>query len=138
MGEVVQFRRRTSRAVSGSNRKDAPGDVCLTEVENQFFEVFWKALHESGQEPPPELNLPGGTRVVHRALVSKAYRIICVQEDGSQPISANTIKSRWRRSTRRLLEQGVIGFQEPFLWHTGKSVLGKLFTQQPHRPGGAA
>ncbi|WP_156928894.1 hypothetical protein [Bradyrhizobium sp. th.b2] len=119
------------------NRTGAPGGFRLTDIEDLFFDVLWTQLHEAGQEAPRELNLPPGTRVVHRSLVSKAYRISSVREDGSQPISENTIKSRWTRSTRRLLTENVIGFHEPYFWHTGKPVLGKPATQQ-HRPGGAA
>src|ERR1700726_3863202 len=101
MGEVIQFRPlRTSCGVTEPNRTGAPSGVLLTEIEDLFFDVLWKQLHQAGQEAPPELNLPRGTRVVHRAIVSKAYRISSAPEDGSHPISENTIKSRWKRSTR--------------------------------------
>lgn len=138
MGDVIKFRPRTPFAAPASKRANAPGAVVLTEVENQFFDVFLKVLQESGQEAPIELNLSRSTRVVHRAFVSRAFRINCVSGDSSQPLSENTIKSRWRRSTGRLQKFGVIGYCDPFLWLTGLPVLGKSFPQQPHRPGGAA
>jgi hypothetical protein len=135
MGEIIQFRPTLRCGVTEPNRTGAPGGVLLTEIENLFFDVFWKQLHEHGAEAPPELNLPRGTRVVHRVIVSKAYRISFAE--GSQPVSDNTVKSRWSRSTKRLRTDKVIAFQEPYFWWTGKPVLGKPATQQ-HRPGGAA
>lgn len=138
MGDVIKFRPRTSFAAPTSNRANAPGGVRLTEVEDQFFEIFWKVLQESGQEAPPDLHLPRGTRVVHRALVSRAYRQSFLPVNGAQPISENTLKSRWRRSTSRLIKFGVIAYSDPHLWHTGVEVVGKPATQHHHRPGGAA
>ncbi|WP_024340996.1 AAA family ATPase [Bradyrhizobium japonicum] len=108
---------------------DTKGGFKLTDIEDQFFKAFWKALHESGQEAPPELGLSRSTHVVHRALVSKIYRQSAIPEDGSQPVSENTLKSRWSRSTGRLKKLGVIGFQEPWFWWTGKPIIGMPATQ---------
>lgn len=138
MGDVIKFRPRTSFAVPASSRANALGGVQLTKVEDQFFDVFWQELLESGIDAPTELHLPIGTRVVHRALVSRAFRISCVTGDGMEQISENTLKSRWRRSTGRLIKFGVIAYSDPFLWHTGVAVVGKPATQHHHRPGGAA
>jgi hypothetical protein len=135
MGEVIQFRPLRSACELTEPNQTCAGGVRLTKVEDLFFDVLWRQLQEAGQEAPPELNLPSGTRVVHRAIVSKAYRISCA--DGLQVISENTIRSRWRRATCRLRKHEVIGFQEPYFWHTGKPALGKPATQL-HRPGGAA
>src|ERR1700742_2795724 len=96
---------------------------------------FGSISMSSASNPPPELHLPRGTRVVHRAVVSRAYRISFAPEDQTQPISENTIRSRWARSAKRLRQDKVIGYQEPYFWWTGKPVLGKPATQQ-HRPGG--
>ncbi|WP_456665436.1 hypothetical protein [Bradyrhizobium sp. USDA 3240] len=119
------------------NRTGVPGGFKLTDIEDLFFDVLWWQLHEAGHEAPPELHLPRGTRVVHRSIVSTAYKRSSIPQDGSQSISENTIKSRWDRSARRLRKFNVIGFHEPYFWWTGMPVLGKPATQQ-HRPGGAA
>jgi hypothetical protein len=133
MGEVVQF----PRAHLMSRARNEPDVIRLTEIEELFFDVLWKQIRDHGADAPFELHLPLGTRVVHRSIVSKAYRISSLPSDASQQLSENTIKSRWLRSTRRLRENGVIGFQEPYFWHTGAPVLGKPATHQ-HRPGGVA
>jgi hypothetical protein len=146
MGEVIQFRPRLRTSATERNRT---GGVLLTAVEDQFFDVFWKQLHECGEEAPAWLQLPRGTKVVHRAAVSKAYRASAIPQDGSQPISDNTVKSRWDRSARKLRKFDVIGFHEPYFWWTGRPVLGKSATQRTshfedrddpnnNRPGGAA
>jgi KaiC/GvpD/RAD55 family RecA-like ATPase len=101
----------------------------LTDIEDQFFGVLWKQLMEAGADAPPELNLPKGTRVVHRSVVGKAYRESSIPEDGAQPVNSNTVKARWDRSSRRLRKFDVIGFQEPYFWWTGKPILGRPATQ---------
>lgn len=108
---------------------DSRGGFKLTDIEDQFFKAFWKALHESGQEAPIELNLSRSTRVVHRAIVSRLYRQSAIPEDGSQPVSENTLKSRWSRSTGRLKKLGIIGFNEPWFWWCGKPIIGMPATQ---------
>lgn len=113
-----------------ARKPDTKAGFRLTDIEDLFFDVLWKQLHEMGQEAPPELQLPRGTRAVHRATVGKAYRESSIPQDGSEPISDNTVKSRWDRSSRRLRKFGVIGFKEPYFWWTGKPVLGKPATQQ--------
>jgi hypothetical protein len=115
---------------------DAPGGFRLTAVEDQFFDVLWRCLNEHGVPAPDDMKLPPNTRVVHRAMVSKAYRISSVPQDGAQPVSVNTVKSRWDRSASKLRKFNVIGFAEPYIWWTGAPVLGKPDTQR--RPGGAA
>lgn len=112
-----------------TRKSDNKSGFRLTDIEDQFFKAFWKALHESGQEAPPELGLSRATKVVHRALVSKLYRQSVVPEDGSQPVSENTLKSRWNRSTGKLKKVGVIGFVEPYFWWTGKPIVGMPATQ---------
>jgi hypothetical protein len=114
----------------GEEKKaDTKGGFKLTDIEDLFFDVLWKQLHEAGSEAPPELHLPRGTKVVHRSIVSAAYRRSSIPQDGSQAASDNTIKSRWDRSARKLRKFNVIGFSEPYFWWTGKPVLGKPATQ---------
>ncbi|MGC2778046.1 MAG: AAA family ATPase [Bradyrhizobium sp.] len=110
-------------------KSDTKGGYRLSDIDDLFFSVLWTQLHEAGSEAPPELGLPRGTRAVHRAIVSKAYRDNSIPQDGTKPVSENTVKSRWDRSSRRLRKDGLIGFKEPHFWWTGKPVLGKPATQ---------
>ena len=146
MGEVIQFRSKLCVA-TGPDMTGASDGFRLTDIEDLFFDVLWKQLHERGEEPPPALQLPRGLKVVHRTAVGRAFRARHVPEDGSLPISDNTVKSRWDRSARRLRKFNIIGFSEPYFWWTGKPVLGKPATRRRfedrddpnnNRPGGAA
>lgn len=120
-----------SEAEKSADKKPAggKGGMRLADIEDHFFDIFWKVLHEQGTLSPPELGLPKTTRAVHRATISKAYRDGSIPQDGSEPVSSNTVKSRWTRSTGRLRKLGIIGFREPFFWWTGKPVAGKPATQ---------
>jgi hypothetical protein len=114
---------------AGFKKTDTKGGFRLTNIEDLFFDVLWKQLYDAGGEAPPELGLPRGTRVVHRAIVSKAYKESSIPQDGAQVVSENTVKSRWDRSAQKLRKFNVIGFKEPYFWWTGKPVLGKPATQ---------
>ena len=103
--------------------------IKLTDIEDNFFKVMWKELSRLGEPAPPELQLPPRTLVVHRATVSKAFRESFIPEDGKVAPSPNTINSQWKRSTGRLRKFGVIGFNEPWFYWTGKAVLGMPGTQ---------
>lgn len=98
--------------------------IKLTDVEDHFFKVLWKEIGRVGEPAPPVLGLKANQLVVHRATVSNAYKLSLIPEDGSGAVSANTIKSRWTRATSRLRKVGVIGFEEPFFYWTGRPVMG--------------
>lgn len=106
-------------------KSDTKAGFKLTDIEDHFFRVLWKALEDSGEPAPVGSGIPVNTRVVHRADVSKAYKESSIPEDGGLAVSPNTIKTRWTRATGRLRKFGVIGFREPWFWHTGKPIVGK-------------
>jgi len=114
---------------NASKKPETKAGFKLTDIEDHFFKVLWKELQEGGVPAPSELGLAPTVRVVHRAAVSKAYKESSIPQDGGGAVSANTIKTRWTRSTDRLRKFGVIGYREPFFWWSGKPILGMPATQ---------
>lgn len=104
--------------------KETRQGIKLSDHEDYFFKVLWKALTEIGEPAPPALNLPLNRLVVHRANVSDRYKRGLIPDDAAGAVSNNTIKSRWQRATSRLRKLGVIGFEEPYFYWTGKPVMG--------------
>jgi hypothetical protein len=118
-----------AEADASGKKSDTKAGFKLTDIEDHFFKVLWKELEDSGVPAPGGMGIPSGTRVVHRADVSKAYKESSIPEDGGLAVSPNTIKTRWTRATGRLRKFSVIGFKEPFFWWTGKPIFGKPETR---------
>lgn len=108
-----------------AKKQDTKAGFKLTDQEDHFFTVLWKALQERGASAPPAFGLPPATKVVHRADVKKLYSATFIPKDGSAPESENTIGSRWTRATGKLRRFNVIGYQDNLFWWTGKAILGK-------------
>lgn len=106
-------------------KPDAAGFVG-TDLDRQFLRCVLDSITEHGQVPPQDVRCPPRiTRAVH---LKHAKRLYWDQYagglDGTDEQKQETLRKRWRRAHDRMVQYGVIGSQDPWLWFTGKPVMG--------------
>ncbi len=97
-----------------------------SEKDRQLLSCVLEALRDQGQIPPQDVNCPNRiSRVVSLGTVKKLYwRQYAGGEDGSEDQKKNALRQRWKRAHDRLVQYGIIGSDDPWLWVTGKPVRG--------------
>lgn len=97
-----------------------------SDLDRQFLTVVLDALKEFGQVPPQDVNCPNRiSRVVDLKHAKKFYwQRYAGGEDGDEQTKKNTLRQRWQRAHNRMVQYGLIGSDDPWLWFTGKPVKG--------------
>lgn len=108
-------------AVSG-----AQAGFKLSESEDEAFRALWAAIKEDGVEAPASLQLPAGVRVVRWAHWRNHFLKIdsAAAGDEDETKRAERIKKRIERAGKSLLKFGIIGRDNPWIWHSGRPVRG--------------
>ncbi len=102
----------------------------LSVNESVVFRALLDALRTQGEQAPSSLRLPLGTKVVRASHWKKAFEAIALIEIGeendeeAQKRRADAIRKQIKRAGESLLKFNIIGRSEPFVWWTGKAVLG--------------
>lgn len=124
---------------SGSTQIEEEGPDGITVAGNNadVLRAIYDAVRAQGQLPDVRLGLPSSVRVVSRAVVSERLRELYRGADADEEVLAGTPLSeddrKRRNDVRRkaaersrsyLLQRGVIGMDDNWIWLTGKRVRG--------------
>jgi hypothetical protein len=91
--------------------------------EMLFMHALFEALIDHGQPPP--LKLPGEiTKAVDIRHVRAAMKVRMISGEEDSTKADNRFRAAFKRAGDTLRRGGVIGFQNPLTWYTGKPVNG--------------
>ena len=92
--------------------------------EPAVFAAFWKAFKEKGVMATAEMEqakVPSGTIAVHYRDWRDAY-IAGLPDDGSVATTEAAVSKVWARNSQGLRKFGVLGYERPWIWWTGKPI----------------
>lgn len=95
-------------------------------TEATFLHILADAIEQEGQMPAPELKLAANVKlVVNVERVKQMWRERMFNtEDGTEETIEARLRQRWSRTTKTLLQYGVIGSLSPWLFMTGREAKG--------------
>ncbi len=91
-----------------------------------FMRALYAATDAHGVPPGQVgISLPVNIlKVVNGDHVRAEFRKRIIREGGDEKAHADKIRQAWKRSTADLRKAGVLGYEDPFMWWTGKLVRG--------------
>ncbi len=114
---------------------DKPQGFKLRDMEQEAFRALVKAINKSGTKAPADKSgIPADALVVKYSEWKREYAAIAsfTAEDGN---ADEALKKRLQRYGRSFLRFGLIGRDNPYLWRTGKPVVGFRSAQVYVPPG---
>lgn len=137
-GEAV-----TSCVVREPNTDGEPGETSkpsdvgqrLTPQCEVFLRAIYRALSDHGEDAPPALGLPAGTRVVKWKRLGEVFAGMAF--DGADEVDPkkrqDKLSQAMKRHGERLMQLNIIMRENPHVWLTGKKVRG--FARRPDSAG---
>lgn len=103
--------------------------ISLTAQAQIFYRAVNVALDEHGEPAPPSLGLPVGVRVVEWKHVRDAFGRMSFEEEGDgsekeRKRHVEAVRKALQRHGEKLLADGIIMRERPYVWLTGKRVRG--------------
>jgi hypothetical protein len=139
-GEAV-----TSCVVREPNTDGEPGETAkatdagtrLTPQCEVFLRAIYRALSDHGEDAPPALGLPAGTRVVKWKRLGEVFAGMAFDgaDEADPKKRQDKLSQAMKRHGERLMQLNIIMRQNPFVWLTGKKVRG--FARRPDSAGNA-
>lgn len=107
-----------------------------TDNDRQFLQCVSDAQRNSGDFPPNDLKAPA--RIKRVVQINKAKQVFKDRfaggETGSEDQIRTRLAQRWKRAHDRMVQYGIIGSSDPWMWLTGKPVKGmRLSDAEPPR-----
>ena len=99
----------------------------LRPKEEPIFRALLKALARYGRvadEAMEAKGVPVGVAAVDLAEWREVYKSIAAPDANLQEPSADAIRKHFERYGQSLVKFEVIGFANPYIWHTGKAIRG--------------
>lgn len=117
-----------------SRFEDGQQGVRPSKQEKLFIECLLQSIDDFGVLPPPELGLPKTLgKVVEYDRVKRLLSTKLLREDDNteegQKAHRNRMKTALRRHREQMMHLKVIGCHDPYIWWTGKPVIGIARTQ---------
>ncbi|MFC5509329.1 AAA family ATPase [Bosea massiliensis] len=107
-----------------------------TDNDRQFLKCISDAQRADGEFPPNDLKVPA--RIKKVVSINKAKIVFRDRfaggEEGSDEQIRTRLAQRWKRAHDRMVQYGIIGSSDPWMWLTGKPVKGmRLSDAEPAR-----
>jgi len=97
----------------------------LTDKEALVFRALLAALADYGVPPPAGLGLPKSiTTIVDYAKVKAEYAKLELADDDDVKAHGVRLKQNIHRARHKLMQFGIVGTSNPWIWWTGKPVRG--------------
>ncbi|MBN9441125.1 AAA family ATPase [Bosea sp. (in: a-proteobacteria)] len=102
-----------------------------TDNDRQFLQCISDAQRTAGDFPPNDLKVPA--RIKRVVLINKAKAVFKDRfaggETGSDEQIRTRLAQRWKRAHDRMVQYGIIGSSDPWMWLTGKPVKGMRLSE---------
>ncbi len=115
--------------------KEADEGFNPTPSDKLFLQIMVDAQRASGTFPPNDLKVPARvTRVVLATAVGQLFKDrLSNTEEGTPDQVRQRLAKRWKSSVARMIQYGIIGSHETFMWTTGKPVKGMRMTDNQEK-----
>ncbi|MCZ8100609.1 MAG: hypothetical protein O9972_22200, partial [Burkholderiales bacterium] len=118
------------------NDREADAGFNATDNDRQFLQCIVDAQRSEGEFPPNDLKCPA--RIKRVVNVNKAKVLFKERyaggEEGSEEQVRVRLAARWKRAHDRMVQYGLVGSSDPWVWTTGKPVKGmRLGESEPQR-----
>jgi hypothetical protein len=110
----------------GETSKATDAGIKLSPQCEIFLKAVYRAIGDYGEDAPPSLNVPAGTRVVHWKQLCDVFAGMAWEgaDEPDDKKRANKISQSMKRHGEKLVQLRIIMRENPYVWVTGRRVRG--------------